>query len=255
MDRKDINKVKTLQLLSYDIYLNTISRLKSGMSENDIAEIILKQYKRAGIENFWYDIPIMVLIGEKRFLDMNGDYEKKTPSDKYLLNTGDTINFDFTPIEKDGLRGTFSATYIFRPKTDYDFEKIEFLKLMRKIQRDGIKQITSLSRVDDIANWYLDKFRGNGITLVDVRNNLGHSMHKGAKKNSDESEKRIFIDTKNNNPIGEGIFAIEPAGFKRSKNEKDKILVGKFEDCLYVPVNSGIPLLLVPDNFTDPGSI
>lgn len=176
MNLENIKKVSKLQLCSYYIYSNTIRRVKEGMSEIDIAKIISEQFKERGIKQFWYDIPIMVLIGEDRFLDMTGDYKNKSPSVNHLLKIGDTIHIDLTPKDKEGFWGDFSATCVFHPKTDYDFEKVEFLRLVRKIQRDGIKRIKSVNKSSDIANWYLGKFRENNMTLVDVRNNLSHSI-------------------------------------------------------------------------------
>lgn len=70
-------------------------------------------------------------------------------------------------------------------------------------------------------------------------------MHQGTKKFPDGREKRNFLEVNNKNPIGEGIFAIERGGYRKSSIDKNKIVVGRFEDCIYVPV-SGEPLLLVP---------
>lgn len=241
----NIEKIKKLQVLSYKIYLNVIRRIIKGMSEVEIASIILNEFKNNGIDNFWYDIPIMVLIGENRFLDMTGDYNLKSPKLNHLLKVGDTINVDFTPMDKESFWGDFSATCVYHPKTEYDFKKVEFLKLIRKIQRDGIKIIASTDSGKDIATWYLEKFKENEITLVDVRNNFGHSMHQGSKKYPDGREKRIFMDINNMNPISENILAIEPSGLSKISPE-NKILVGKFEDCVYIPI-AGEPLLLIPD--------
>lgn len=243
---KNIEKVNKLQLLSYSIYLNTIKQIKTGMSEIDIASVISKQFKERGVDKFWYDVPIMVLIGEGRFLDMTGDYGKKSPSDNHLLKIGDTINVDFTPMDEEGDWGDFSATCVFHPKTDYDFEKVEFLKLVRRIQKEGIKRIRSANTGRNIAALFLEKFKENNITLVDVRNNVGHSMHSGTKKFPDGSEKRKFLAANNIQTIGEGIFAVEPSACRKSIIDKNKIVVGKFEDCIYLST-SGTPLLLAPN--------
>lgn len=245
MTSGDIKRVKKLQLLSYNIYLSTIRHLKVNMSEVDIATFISEQYKKKGVESYWYDVPMMVLISEERFLEMTKDYNTKSPLTTYRLKSGNTIHIDLTPKDKEGFWGDFSATCVFHPKTDYDFEKVEFLRLVRKIQRDGIKRIKSVNQGSNIANWYLGKFRENNMTLVDVRNNVGHSIHQGTKKFPDGRGKRNFLDVNNNNPIGEGIFAIEPGGYRESSIDKNKIVVGRFEDCIYVST-SQIPLLLAP---------
>lgn len=242
MIQGNIEKVNNLQNLSYKIYLQTINNIKEGMNEVEIAAIITKLCREKGIENFWYDVSVMVLVGEERFLEMVGDYQTKSPSDSHCLRSGDTLHIDLTPMDKEGFWGDFSASCIFQPRTDLDFEKVEFLKLVRKIQRDGIKHITAETACRNITAWYLEKFKDNDITLVDVRNTVGHSMHQGAKKFPNGREKRVFLDLNNTNSLKEGIFAIEPGGYRKSRLDKNKIVVGRFEDCIYV--SSGAALLL-----------
>lgn len=236
-------KVEVLQKLSRIIYLQTLHSLKMGMSEQDIASAIHSSFLSKGISSFWYDIPISVFISEKRFLSMGDkDYRIKSPSTNALLKVGDVVHIDLDPMDSDGNWGDFSATCVFKPKSANDSEKVKFLQFIRDIQKEGIKQLTSKTKAGEVAKWYLNKFREKNITLLDVRNTVGHSIHSGAKKYPDGKDKRLFLEVSSGTPLGEGIYAIEPGGYSKN-NLTHEVVVGRFEDCVYVPLK-GKPIIL-----------
>ena len=236
-------KVDRLQKISQDIYLKTITSLATEMTEADIAESVRTEFRKKGINYFWYDVPISVLIGEDRFLTMaEKDYRIKSPSADVKLQRGNTIHIDMDLMDAEGNWGDFSATSVFQPKSEIDYEKASFLTLIQKIQREGIKHLTSQTTASQVARWYINKFKEENITLLDVRNTVGHSIHSGSKKYPDGREKRMFLEEKNETPLGEGVYAIEPGGFRKSI-VGNGFVVGRFEDCVYIPP-SGKPLIL-----------
>jgi len=101
---------------------------------------------------------------------------------------------------------------------------------MRNIQRSVIAKITFKTTGAEIASYYLNVFAGKGITLLDVRNNVGHTVHEGPK----DSSQRIWLDQNNTKPLGEGIFTLEPGGI-RQKKDGSGIVVGRYEECVYIP--------------------
>lgn len=229
-----VEVVDKLQKICAEIYIHVVASLKTGMSEKDIAEMVRREFSKRGINEYWYDVPIMILIGEDRFLDMaKPDYALKSPSEHSLLREGNSIFIDMHPMDSNGFWGDYSAMSVFKPEAE-DQDKVAFLREVFSIQRQGINAITTGMRANVIANLFKNTFAKNNIISLDVRrSNVGHSMHKGPKKNADGTDKRTFIESGVTVLLDEGIYAIEPGGFQK-KND-GRILVGRFEDCVYVP--------------------
>lgn len=239
--KKYIGDVVEIQKSCVETFVMAIRLLRSGMSEKDIQVFIIDQLKKFGLVNYWYDIGVMVLIGEKRFLDMKEkDYGRKTPSDSILLQKGELVFIDMHPMNNEGVWGDFSSMVMYKPKPE-DKGKVSFLEQIYCIHMDGIHQINSLVTGNDICSWYSKKYQNENIHLLDARENVGHTMVAGIKKYKNDTEKRVFLDMDNISPIGEGILAIEPGGYKKTLD--GATLVGRFEDCIYVP-KTGYPIIL-----------
>src|SRR3989338_8386878 len=74
-----------LQRHCQEAYLTVAASLQAGMTERAISTAIKKELATRGISDFWYDIPVMVLFGERRFLDMTRPtYSQKEPGDTKL---------------------------------------------------------------------------------------------------------------------------------------------------------------------------
>src|SRR5206468_2221143 len=116
------------------------NQLKNGMSEYKIAHDLYGSLEQQGIKEFWYSIPIMVLIGNDRFCKMaDENYETKEPSEDVRLDTGQPIFIDIHPRDKASKRwGNFARTIIVDP---IDEEQIKFLALMHQIELDGINNL------------------------------------------------------------------------------------------------------------------
>lgn len=228
-----IEIVHSLQRMSANTFVKVISSLQVGMSESDIAELMRLEFKLNSINEFWYNIPQNVLIGTERFKEgtISSDYTIKGPSKDVLLKDGDTVFIDFSPMDPETKQwGDWSSTIIFHPRKDIDGEQASFLHEMRQIHREGIKKINAKTTGADVANCYLEIFRKREITLLDVRNNVGHSLHTGLKN----KVQRIWLDENNNDPLGEGFYAVEPGGF-RPKVNGTGFIVGRFEESIYIP--------------------
>jgi len=237
-----IEAVNRLQTICSEVYLKVVYSLTSGVSEKYIEQEVIKNLSLKGIKKFWYDIGVMVLIGEKRFSDMyRKDYELKRPSDSVLLTPGDTIFIDMHPMESGGNWGDYNSMAVFKPSNE-DNEKVSFLKLMYEIHREGIANLNSQMTGGDVYAWYKNRYQKEGIKFADTRKNIGHTMHQGAKKNPDNLDKRIFLDPNNTTSIAGSIIAIEPDGYKMNQEGNAK-LFGRFEDCVYIPL-SGKPIIL-----------
>jgi Xaa-Pro aminopeptidase len=221
--------VSRLQQACATAFKDVMSELVPGMSEQQIADALRGHLANQDITQHWYDVPFNVLIGIERFRigTTTSDYAVKAPSSQVTLAPGHTVYADFSPVDgKTGIWGDWSSTCIFRPTTEADNLQLRFLETMRKLHRKGITLITADTTGDEVAQYYLDRFAGLGVKLLDVRNNVGHSMHAGHKSQAN----RIWIDLQNRKPLGPGIFTVEPGGIT-----DDGEMVARFEECILIP--------------------
>lgn len=229
----DIEKagiVAGLQETCAEAFTSVMSMLRSGMSETDIAVGLQAYLESRGIKQSWYDVPFMVLIGVERFRigTTSTDYGEKGPSPSSYLSAGQFIHVDFSPMDPEtGIWGDWSSTCVYEPTGENGREQIAFLTEMRQLQRRGIEHFTAQSTGADVAKYFLDQYAEHGVTILDVRNNVGHSIHSGPKIEAN----RTWLDLDNTKPLGPGIFTVEPGGISDGKNN-----VARFEDCIYVPV-------------------
>jgi len=237
-----IEAVNHLQAICFEVYLRVASSLTAGTSEKEVEQKVIKNLSQFGIKKFWYDIGVMVLIGEKRFNDMyRKDYKLKSPSDSVLLTPGDTIFIDMHPMDSGANWGDYNSMAVFKPRKE-DNEKVSFLKLIYEIHREGIANLNSQMTGTDVYAWYKNRYQKEGIKFADTRRNIGHTMHQGAKKYPGGEDKRIFLRSDNKTSIAGSILAIEPDGYKMNQEGNTK-LFGRFEDCVYIPL-SGKPIIL-----------
>jgi len=207
-------------------YLTAASSLRPGISETAIAEAIRAQLAQSGIQDFWYDVPIHVLIGIDRFVQLAAsDYAVKSPSEHVTLREHMPFFIDIHPRHESGRWGNFAATGLFRPQDD---EAVGFLELMQSIQREGIRRLTPDQTGAEVARWFAGRFARHQIEHLDVRANFGHSMGAGLKS----KYARLFLDESNDLPIGGGIYGIEPGGLRRNAAGQ---VIARFEDCVYIP--------------------
>ncbi len=236
-----ITVVNNLQKTSSDVVRSVFQSFKTGMSEYEIAEIIREEFAKKGVQGFWYDVPIIVLIGTERLINgANADYATKSPSKEYVLKDGSTIYIDVHPEDAEtSLWGDWNTMAIFHPRAEIDDEQVAFLEEMREIHREGIAKLKPTMTGADIMNWYFDLYQKRGITpLQGQKPDVGHTIHEGLKINA----KRMLINAENTTLIGGHIYAIEPAGF-RPKKSREGMVVGRFEECVYIPKDGNTILL------------
>lgn len=227
-----ISSVEKLQIASIDAYMQILPQLKTGMSEKDIEDELLLLLQKKDITSFWYDIGIMVLIGEKRFFDMSRkEYHLKSPSPRVVIAEGTPVFIDFHPMDEEGIWGDFSSMVIYKPKKE-DEAKVTFLDQIYNIHMDGIQNITSDMNGSDIFHFYQSKYKNMNVSLRDPRDSVGHTISSGQKKDLHGEDKRIFLDGKSTTLSSNLIWAIEPGGYKKMN---DAIFVGRFEDCIFIP--------------------
>ncbi len=211
------------------------------MNEQDIAERIKLEFKKRDITDFWYDVPIIVLVGTERFIKgANSDYTTKSPSKEFILKEGDVVYIDLHPQDsKTRVWGDWNTMIVFHPRKGIDDEQVAFLKEMQEIHREGITKFTPTMIGADIFNYYLDTYQRRGITpILGKKPDVGHTVHAGLKVNAN----RLLLTPENTIPIGGYIYAVEPAGFRLKKSEKG-VVVGRFEECAYVPEEGNVVLL------------
>lgn len=228
-----IKVVSKLQKTSADVFKAIPPSLRIGMTELEIAKLAKQEFDKRGIKEFWYNVAFVVLIGVERFQigTTTLDYAIKSPSKDVYLEDGMPVHMDFSPMDpKTKIWGDWASTIVFHPRDGIDNEQVAFLDEMRNIQRSIIAQITYKTTGAEIASYYLNIFAEKGISLLDVRNNVGHSIHEGSK----DSTQRVWLDQNNTKPLGEGIFTLEPGGI-RQKKDGNGIVVGRFEECIYIP--------------------
>ncbi len=227
----DAEIVSDLQKLSFSSSLEAIPKMKVGQSEIEIADLIKSALFKRGIEKYWYDIPIIVLVGKERFLSsVNAHNDKKSPSPNIFLKERDTVYIDIHPQDpKTGIWGDWNTMFVFQPNNKKNNNQIDFLNLIRQILFDGIQSLKSSMRFCDIYDLFLDKYKENNIRPLWGGNpNIGHTLHKGDKLSSE----RLFISPDNKHIIGGEIFSLEPGGYQYID---DELVVGRFEECVFVP--------------------
>jgi hypothetical protein len=209
-------------------YLTVASSLRVGMSETVIAHAVNGELQSQGITDFWYDIPIVVLVGVERFMQsVLADYAVKSPSEQVTLQADTPFFIDIHPRYANGRWGNFAASGIFQPHGD---EQVKQLELMQSLHHQGVHQLTAKRTGADVANWFTQQFAAHGIEHVDVRANFGHSMGAGLKS----EYQRLFLDEANYTPIGGSIYGIEPGGVRRD-HAGQVVAFARFEDCVYIP--------------------
>jgi len=238
--KETIEAVAQMQQQCIEAYLTVTASLRAGISEAEIANTIIEELRGRGVSRFWYDIPVVVLIGPVRFMQMvEPDYAIKNPSAEVHLQEGLPLFIDIHPQHASGQWGNFAATSLFEPQ---DQESVSFLKLMQQIQGEGIAALMSDMTGAEVAQWFQQRFQAEQIELVDVRGNFGHNMLQGPKVDTNGKDKRSFLDEHTQTPIGGYIWGIEPGGIR--KRGSGDFLIARFEDCVYVPPEEGSPVLL-----------
>lgn len=233
--------VSRLQMAAFDAFMAVSKSFQEGLSEAAIAKMVRREFEKCGITEHWYDVPIHTSIGTERFVisTTTTDYAIKRPQEDVFLAAGDVMHIDTSPMDPaTKLWGDWSTTVVFLPREEKDREQVEFLQEFRNLHLAGILNITANTTGAEIAAHYIDAFQKRGITLLDVRNNVGHSIHSGSKADA----KRIWLDLDNDQPLGEGIFTIEPGGC-RDKRNGDGIVVARFEECIYIPPEGSAQIL------------
>lgn len=236
-----IGVINNLQIISSDVVSSIFNLFKVGMNEYEITKLIRDAFAKRGVYDFWYDVPIIVLIGAERFLNgANADYATKSPSQEYILQDGSTIYIDVHPQDAStSLWGDWNTMAVFHPRTGIDDEQVAFLEQMRQIHREGAEKLKPTMTGADVANYFVEAYQKNGITpFMATNSDVGHTIHEGLKVNA----KRLMLNMENSSLIGGYIYAIEPAGF-RQKKSGDGILVGRFEECIYIPKEGNAVLL------------
>jgi len=233
--------VDRLQRTSHDVFAKVVPTLQAGMTEVEIAVLLKNEFARRGYIEFWYDVPIFVMIGAERLLIdiITNDYGRKAPSEKKLRN-GDVIYIDLHPVDSQTKQwGDWNSMAVFHPRPGIDDEQVAFLDEVRTIHRSVIDTLTGDTTAGELVEQYLQEYADHRISVVwDHRKNFGHTMHQGPKLES----KRFFLTEGNPEKLGSHIWAVEPSGFRKKKNSEG-LLVGRFEECIWVPESGKAKLL------------
>lgn len=230
ISQEEVEITEHLQQQTIEAYLTVAHDLRTGMSEADIAKDLAGELDFRGINDFWYNIPILVLIGPNRFQQMSDpDYDVKTPSEDIQLRPGDPFFIDVHPRDKSTRWGNFASTGIFQP-TDDQIDQVSFMKRMQEMQGKVVRSLSGENSGAQVSDAFHSLFEDEQISLLDVRGNFGHNMGRGAKADF----QRSFLDSENSQTIGGMIWGVEPGGIKRVG--EGKLLVARMEDCVHVPL-------------------
>lgn len=232
VSEEEIEITDRLQAKCIKAFFHVLNQLKTGVTEEQIAKIARSELEKLGITDYWYDVPILVLIGSKRFIDMSKpNYQTKKPSSEIALQPDDTLFVDIHPRDStSGRWGNFARTVVYNPQSS---EKLKKVQQMSRIHRDSIASINSDMSVSQVAKMFDIKFQKDRISLLDVRNSYGHNMGIGEK----DSFERTFITTNCPYSITGQIWGIEPSGVF-----VNQALVARIEDCIHVS-SSGTKIL------------
>ncbi|HEY7417756.1 MAG TPA: M24 family metallopeptidase [Ktedonobacteraceae bacterium] len=237
MSPGDVATTIGLQRRCVAAYLSVASALQVGMSEKDIASALQHQMNDMGISDYWYDVPIITLIGRERFQSIaQQGYTVKAPQADIRLCEGQVFFVDLHPRHASGRWGNFAATGWFGAP---DSNQVSFLRLMQTVQEEGIRSLSCGMSGTDIYAWFRRKFDQHRIECIDVRGNFGHTMGAGSKYDY----RRLFLDEHCEERLGGTILGIEPGGMSRVSGE---VVVARFEDCVYLSPD-GPPIILGRD--------
>ncbi|MDO8573736.1 MAG: M24 family metallopeptidase [Candidatus Daviesbacteria bacterium] len=228
-----LDVVANLQNTSAEVFKTISKSFEVGYSEAEIAALIKLEFRKRGIVDFWYDVPIIVLIGTERFISgANADYATKSPSVDAVLKDGSIIYVDVHPQDNQTkIWGDWNTMAVFHPRVGIDDEQVAFLEEIREIHRKGIAQLTPTMTGADVINYYFTAYKEGGIMpIIGNKPDVGHTVHAGVKVDA----KRLLLCEENTTPIGEHIYAVEPAGY-RPKKSGEGVVVGRFEECVYIP--------------------
>jgi Xaa-Pro aminopeptidase len=233
--------VSRLQQASSEVFAEISQLLMSGLSEPEIANLISAAFEKRDIVKFWYDVPIIVLVGTERLIHgANTDYATKSPSADVLLEPGSTIYIDVHPQDSEtGLWGDWNTMAIFQPRQGLDDEQVAFLAEMREIHRTVISKIQPSWTGAELMESFFQAYEQAGITpMLGEKPDIGHTIHAGLKSESN----RVLLNAANTTPIAGHFYAIEPAGTRQAEHGGGQ-LVGRFEECIYVPEKGEVILL------------
>jgi hypothetical protein len=120
---------------------------------------------------------------------------------------------------------------VFRPRTGINDEQVELLNELREIHREGFTKIEPSWTGADLVQYYSKTYLRHGITpLLGRTPDIGHTIHSGPKLQA----KRLLLNASNLHHLADQFYAVEPAGRRKDKQGKHT-LVGRFEECIYVP--------------------
>lgn len=166
-DEIEIDNLKKAIQISEDALEETLSIVKEGMSENQIAqELIIRQYK-LGAQAMAFS-PI-VLIGENSALPHGHPGERK-------IKEGDALLIDFGCVYN-GYNSDFTRTYFFKSVADNHREMYEVVKKANQLGKNTVKVNTSLNDLDDTVTGYLESSDYKDFIAHRTGHGLGMDVH------------------------------------------------------------------------------
>ena len=160
----ELSRFKELQQLSFSILRETASNLYGGETEKEVARLLVKKYKAAGVGSFFH-LPV-VLFGERTALPGDWTIGHFFPKRK-TLEPGDSVILDAAPLF-DGFLVDTSYSFCFG-KNETHRSMMQHLSQYRELVVNSVNKGMPFNEISENVK---DKIQAAGYNAV-------HAKHPG----------------------------------------------------------------------------
>ena len=166
--KEEIDRIKQAAKITDQAYQSFLKKVKIGMSEKDLAELIEALLKKQGAEKLSFDT--IVVSGQ------NGALPHGQPSEK-LIREGELITVDFG-CKYQGFCSDFTRT--FATGEEINLQLKEIYQIVQQAQWKGIQAVKSglkCSEIDQIVRKYIQAKGYNEYFVHSTGHGLGIEVH------------------------------------------------------------------------------
>lgn len=179
--------------------------IKPGMTERQVANEFERRLADVGLKNHWY--PILVCAGAWSGKPLTRRVH--LPSDDVVIRPNDIIILDSTPLVQT-VWGNWSKGF---PIGDDPFFG-ELCKAGSAVAASTLHfAVQSAKTVGEIFDFCMERIREAGLSLLDSRADVGHSIFQvpvGQTVEKTPESDRLFISEEHRNAELRGLLSIEP---------------------------------------------
>ncbi|MFH0791666.1 MAG: M24 family metallopeptidase [bacterium] len=200
-----IKKFSNIQEIIVAVTSELIAWIEPGMNEKYIAERYGMILASNGLSKHWY--PILVYAGKNTGKPISRRFHLPTSED--IIKKTDIVFVDCTPIDGT-VWGNWSDTIIIGSNKFYESLVADTKEIVKDTM---IYAKTKAKTVGDVYDYCINLVNIKGMTSLDLRNDIGHSIFQVPIDSTVEDTPmgdRIFISKEYQNKELSGILSIEP---------------------------------------------